>query len=230
VAAEERHLGHINLRAAEHLDVQGHFTDSAGKRWAGGKETLHLRPDKEAPGKALKALGPDFGRLSTKELFQVLPHISYPEQVGQGVATENPWVQKEAEKRGLKVAYAYVSVDPYRQWGDPEKGVIKRAQNPKDGRMVTTEVFADSYELGAKNHHKFWQANKTNPNASFVFIDNNGKDPVELPGIPEADLKIDRHKLAAHAARITRESSAPGRIKRGALVGERIWRKKRGPR
>jgi hypothetical protein len=30
VAAEERHLGHINLRAAEHLDVQGHFTDSAG--------------------------------------------------------------------------------------------------------------------------------------------------------------------------------------------------------
>ena len=30
VAEEERHLGRINLRAAEHLDVQGHFRDSAG--------------------------------------------------------------------------------------------------------------------------------------------------------------------------------------------------------
>ena len=29
VAAEERHLGDINLRAAEHLDVR-HFTDSVG--------------------------------------------------------------------------------------------------------------------------------------------------------------------------------------------------------
>jgi hypothetical protein len=60
------------------------------KRWAGGKQTttqgLATRANKEKLARALQALGPDFGRLSTSELFKILPHMSYPEQAGQGVA------------------------------------------------------------------------------------------------------------------------------------------------
>jgi hypothetical protein len=145
------------------------------------------------------------------------------DSAGDQNATENPWVQQEAEKRGLKVAYAYVSVDPYRQWGDPEKGVVKRANDTEDGRMVAIDVFADSYAIGARNFAKFYEQNKGNPNASFIFLDNN-KFPVEIPGIPESDLKIDRHKLAAHATKFIEDHpEIPEHIKRGARISERIW-------
>jgi hypothetical protein len=87
-------------------------------------------------------------------------------------------------------------------------------------------VFADSYALGARNHQKFWEANKANPNASFVFLDNN-KFPVEIPGIPPEDLKIDRDKLVAHATKFIEDHpEIPEHIKRGARISERIWAKR----
>ena len=63
VAAEERHLGHINLRAAEHLDVQGHFTDSAGaskrRRGPDGKDaTAEVRKPAWWQGRRCRSRAP----------------------------------------------------------------------------------------------------------------------------------------------------------------------------
>jgi HK97 family phage portal protein len=147
------------------------------------------------------------------------------DSAGDQNATENPWILKEAEERGLKVTFVYVHADPKVQWADPNRGVVKRAADPKDGRMVDAKVFADSYAIGAKNHHAFHQANKDNPNARFVFLDNTGT-PKRVDGVPQAALDLDSDELAAFAEREVEKSSAPEHVKRGALVGRRIWRSK----
>jgi hypothetical protein len=146
------------------------------------------------------------------------------DSAGDQNATENPWVQREAEKRGLKVDYVYVHADPKFQWADPERGVVKRAADPKDGRMVDAHVFADSYAIGAKNHQKFYQENKDNPNASFIFLVNKAK-PEELPGIPKESLALDRHELTKFAREVVLDPArhVPAQIKRGATLGDRLW-------
>lgn len=145
------------------------------------------------------------------------------DSAGDQNATENPWVQKEAEKRGLKVSYVYVHADPTTQWADPKRGVVSRAADPKDGRMVDAKVFADSYALGAKNHQKFYESNRDNPNASFVFLDNTGS-PKLLPGIPKEALNLNRKQLTDYATNAVRErNDIPPHVKRGATMGDRIW-------
>lgn len=148
------------------------------------------------------------------------------DSAGDQNATENPWIQQEAKKRGLKVNYLFVHADPYRQWSDPDMGVVKRAGDQNDGRMVDAKVFADSYGIGAKNHQAFFEANKHNPNANFMFLTGRGKSgkPEEILGVPEEALRIDRHDLANYAIKTVMESSAPAHIKRGATTGVRIWK------
>lgn len=146
------------------------------------------------------------------------------DSAGDQNATENPWILAEAEKRGLKVHYVFVHADPKTQWADPNRGVVKRASDPKDGRMVDAKVFADSYAIGAKNHHAFHQANKDNPNAKFTFLDNTGK-PSKVDGVPKAALELDAGELASFAEREVEKSSAPDHVKQGALMGRRIWGK-----
>ena len=144
------------------------------------------------------------------------------DSAGDQNATENPWIQKEAEARGLKVNYVYVHADPRTQWAHPERGVVKRAGDPNDGRMVDAKVFADSYALGARNHQAFFEANKKNPNANFMFLENSGQ-PKKLDGIPKESLTIDRKELASFAAKAVANIDAPPHVKRGALMGARIW-------
>ena len=144
------------------------------------------------------------------------------DSAGDQNATENPWIQEEAEKRGLKVSYVYVHADPKTQWADPNRGVVKRAGDPNDGRMVDADVFADSYAIGAKNHKAFYERNKNNKNASFIFLQNKGK-PELLDGIPEDALKLNRDELATFARDAVFRSDAPSHVKRGATVGARIW-------
>lgn len=145
------------------------------------------------------------------------------DSAGDQNATENPWIQKEAEKRGLKVTYVFVNADPEVSWADPSRGVIKRANNPEDGRMVDAYVFADSYALGAKNHAAFAEANKDNPNAKFIYIDSAGKPPTLVDKMPESALKLDRKKLASFALDALDKADAPEHIKQGGSVGKRIW-------
>jgi hypothetical protein len=143
------------------------------------------------------------------------------DSAGDQNATENKWIQSEAEKRGLKVTYAFAHADPHVQWAHPSMGVVQRAGNPKDGRMVDAEVFADSYAIGAENHQKFYEANKDNPNAKFIFMAAGKK----IDGIPKEALGLDRKELAEWAKKTIREGDAPAHVKRGGLIGDRIWKK-----
>lgn len=146
------------------------------------------------------------------------------DSAGDQNATENPWIQSELQKRGLVGHYVYVHADPQVSWAHPEAGVIQRANNPKDGRMVDADVFADSYAIGARNHQKFMELNSDNPAAKFYILQNNiGESPKELSSIPADALKLDRKELAKFARKKVVESSAPAHIKRGATIGDRIW-------
>ena len=151
------------------------------------------------------------------------------DSAGDQNATENAWILSEAENRGLKVTYAFVHADPKVQWADPKMGVVKRANNPKNGRMVDAKVFADSYAQGARNHHAFHQKHKANPNAQFVFM-KNGKTPQLVDGVPPEALAIDRDELYQFAMdAIGKMDDLPPTLKRGAQAGARIWSKKGQP-
>jgi hypothetical protein len=144
------------------------------------------------------------------------------DSAGDQNATENPWILKEAEDRGLKVTFVYVHADPKTQWADPNRGVVKRASDPKDGRMVDAKVFADSYAIGARNHHAFHQANKDNPSARFIFLDNTGK-PKQIDGVPQSARELDADELAKFAADAVAKADVPPRVKKGGTIGDRIW-------
>lgn len=144
------------------------------------------------------------------------------DSAGDQNATENPWILEECEKRGLKVTYAYVAGDPKVSWADPNRGVVKRAHDNSDGRMVDAAVFADSYVMGAKNHHAFHQKNKNNPNAKFLFF--SAKDQSTLDGVPEDSLKMDRKSLYHWAmGSIQSRTDVSPTVMRGATAGARIW-------
>ncbi len=148
------------------------------------------------------------------------------DSAGDQNATENPWIQKECEARGLTATYLYVHADPEKQWADPKMGVVQRASNPDDGRMVDAKVFADSYAIGAKNMAAFYLANKENKSAAFVFMDNTTQPkPSRIDGVPQSDLTIDREALTALAMKVIADrKEIPARVARGATVGARIWK------
>jgi len=147
------------------------------------------------------------------------------DSAGDQNATENPWIQSEAESRGLKVNYLYVHADPEKRWSDPQAGVLQRASNPKDGRMVDATVFAESYAVGARNHFQFYESQKSNSSARFVFVDATGSKPKAVSEFPKTALQVDRRKLHDYAVQVVRQrmQEIKPTIVRGALVGERIW-------
>jgi hypothetical protein len=144
------------------------------------------------------------------------------DSAGDQNATENPWILQECQKRGLTASFVYVHADPKQSWAG-SYGVVKRAQDESDGRMVDARVFADSYAIGAKNHQKFYEQNKNNRSANFVFL-QNGADIKRLPGIPRESLELDRHELYDFAVQtVIEDETIPEHIKIGALAGRGIW-------
>lgn len=154
------------------------------------------------------------------------------DSAGDQSATENPWIQEEAEHRGLKVNYLYVHADPKVQWADPNaakenrpnRGIISRAADPTDGRMVGAVIAAQSYGNGARNMQAFVDHNGHNPHASFTYLQNSGPKPIELPGIPKEALQIDTRELANFMIEAVKKSNAPAWVQRGALMDERLFR------
>lgn len=153
------------------------------------------------------------------------------DSAGDQNATENPWVLEECEKRGLTASFLFVNADPRESWGHPEFGVIHRAQDPGNGRMVDAKVAADSYAIGAENHNSFAKKHANNPNAKFLFIQNTiGEKPKRIPGIPKESLGMDRRVLAADMVRIVTDweknngSPLPDHVRNGALGGQSIWK------
>lgn len=144
------------------------------------------------------------------------------DSAGDQNATENTWLLEEAKKRGLKLNMVYVHADPKTQWADPERGVVKRASSPDDGRMVDASVFADSYALGAKNMRAFVEKHGKDPDVNFTYLDNRGK-PKLMDGLPK-DAEVNRDELHRFAMdTIAERSEIPAHIKRGATIGARIW-------
>ena len=173
----------------------------------------------------------DLGAGLTKEAKAVW------DSAGDQNATENPWILEEATKRGLTVTYAHITADPKVAWADPGRGVVKRAHDNTDGRMVDAAVFADSYAMGARNHHAFHQANKNNPNAKFLFFD--ARKPIKTEGggisfptvdqVPEDSLKLDRKSLYHWAmGSIQGRTDVSPTVMRGATQGARIWNEELG--
>lgn len=146
------------------------------------------------------------------------------DSAGDQNATENGWIQAEAEKRGLNVTYAYVHADPRNSWSG-KFGVVQRANDPKNGRMVDAAVFADSYALGARNHAKFAGEHANNPAAKFIYLDNGtGAGPQQVAAMPEAALHLDRHELRAWSVHtIKQRTDLRPAVVAGALKGGRIW-------
>lgn len=137
---------------------------------------------------------------------------------GEQNSTELPWVQQEADRLGYKVTYAYVDADPDETWANPKRGVIERAA--KKGRMVDAKLFAESYELGAKNFKAFAEKNKSK--ANFLYIENRGT-PKLLDGFPSKALGVKSGDLYARATSALKRSSAPSHVKAGGTVNERYW-------
>jgi len=145
------------------------------------------------------------------------------DSAGDQNATENPWILQEARKRGHKVSYVYVHSDPKVSWADPGRGVVKRAGDPNDGRMVDAMVFADSYALGAKNHAEFAKRHATDSDVTCVFL-KNGNPPVLSGQMPPEALTIDRYELAKFAVdTINNSPDIPQHVREGALAGTKIW-------
>lgn len=142
------------------------------------------------------------------------------DSAGDQNSSENRWIQKELEKRGLNGTYVHVTADPIKHWADPDMGVVARASNPKDGRMVDATVFADSYVRGTRNMKEFVADNKDNPSAKFIFLDARGKNPVQVPSMPEPRLPS-RTALASFATQAAQ--GAPPHIEAGATIGGRLW-------
>jgi hypothetical protein len=149
------------------------------------------------------------------------------DSAGDQNGTESPWILEEAMKRGLTVSYAYVHADPKTQWAHPDRGVVKRASNPKDGRMVDARVFADSYVVGAKNHEAFHRANEQNKAVSFVFIDTTSGTPKQTDRVPKESLSWSASDLVKFAEDTVTTADVPARVKEGALQGRRVWGKKK---
>ena len=146
------------------------------------------------------------------------------DSAGDQNATENPWLLKEAKKRGIRVTYVYVSADPKVSWAHEKRGVVARAKGTKDGRMVDAAVFADSYAIGGRNHAAF--AKRHARDARFLYV-QNGDVIMRLPGVPSGDMSRDRSALNAFALDKVAElgDGIPPRIRRGATGGRRIWKR-----
>lgn len=145
------------------------------------------------------------------------------DSAGDQNATENPWILQEARKRGHKVSYVYVHSDPKVSWADPGRGVVKRAGDPNDGRMVDAMVFADSYAIGAKNHAAFAAKHATDSDVTCVFL-KNGNPPILSGTMPPEALTIDRYELAKFAVDTIHNSpDIPEHVRQGALAGTTLW-------
>lgn len=146
------------------------------------------------------------------------------DSAGDQNATENPWILQEARHRKLKVSFVYVHADPKVSWADPERGVVQRARNPEDGRMVDAMVFADSYAIGAQNFAAFHDKHKDDPDANFVILRNKGATPELLGAMPPEALSIDRHELTKFAIdTINSRPDLPEHVRSGALGGTKLW-------
>lgn len=141
------------------------------------------------------------------------------DSAGEQNGTDMEWIQKALDDRGLTGIYAFVHIDPTTHKYAGINGVIGRAQ--KKGRMVDARLFAESYHVGSQN---FKAAKKAyGDRAKFLILDSSGASPRIVNTMPTLPSVEDIRK--AKKRRIL-QSDLPDWIKRGALIGERVWSNK----
>ena len=147
------------------------------------------------------------------------------DSAGDQNATENEWLLNEARKRGMEVRYVYVHANPKNSWAHPKMGVLQRAMDPSNGRMVDAAVFTDSYVIGAKNFSSFMSRHSNDKDVRIAVLRNDqGEKPVLSDSIPAEALSIDRRDLYEFAVKtVIGRQGVPPAIKSAALSSWRIW-------
>lgn len=136
---------------------------------------------------------------------------------GEQNSTELPWVQREAEKRGLSATYVYVDADPIK---DAAPRMVKR-QN-EEGRIVDALAFADSYTVGAKNFQAFHE--RTSDKADFIFLTSRGGQVRQIDSVPKEAIAEDHGAVYRAAVQVMNEKgSVPARI--GGTAHRHVWPK-----
>lgn len=148
-------------------------------------------------------------------------HGAVWDAAGEQNATENAWIKRECDARGIKTTYAYVWADPMKTWDADDRGVVRRAM--RKGRMVDARLFADSYAEGAKNMNEFVQKN---PKENFIFIDNREKgSPKLLSEFPKETLQWDGEKIYKFALDNLKshKDDLPKSLYKAGRNGTKIW-------
>ena len=148
---------------------------------------------------------------------------------GEQNATENPWIMDECAKRGITPIFAYIDANPHETWENPDRGVIERAG--KEGRMVDSQLHADSYVMGAKNFDAFKKHAESRRDLSvkpiFHVISNHGgvDDISEVDSVPEGNMKLDPKALNERSSKVLdeRKDKYPPHVFHGGAVNRRVW-------
>ena len=138
---------------------------------------------------------------------------------GEQNATENEWLLKECQKRGIKPIFLFVHADPKQAW----PGVIERAKSI--GRMVDAQLFTDSYVQGGRNFAKFYEDHKDDANFVFGRFKGRGEPAEILDEMPPEVKELDPEEVYEHVSEYTdtHKEYLPKFVYEGATIGRRVW-------
>lgn len=117
------------------------------------------------------------------------------DSAGEGDASENMWILKAAQARGLKVTFGFVESDPNVTYG----GVLDRAE--ASGRIVDPVTFTRSYVKGQENMRAFldspeYKAALANGEVETAGV-YTGKFDKDTKSFPQKRLLGDNGKIGA---------------------------------
>lgn len=149
---------------------------------------------------------------------------------GEQNGTELEYVIEQAKKRGLKVEFVYVHTNPLDHAFAGMEGFFSRAKSK--GRTPTSQVFGQSYKIGADNFNGGKKKYADNKDVSWTILDNpNPKGPdknnyrdleyVPVDEVPDPKLLQEKFEKEVEARDL------PQWIKDAAMSGHRIFEGKK---
>jgi hypothetical protein len=169
------------------------------------------------------AAGKGFAIKNVKDVSDVTKDVAAVwDAAGEQNGTENPWILEECVKRGINPIFVFVHSNPETTWENPKRGVVQRAS--EQGRMVDALLFADSYDVGAKNFAAFVDQ-ATKAGAVTAVLDNSGCEgcPRKVDSVPPEALKVDSQKLYRRSSEYLSGSKSSDAIKFGGSIGRKVW-------
>jgi lambda family phage portal protein len=143
---------------------------------------------------------------------------------GEQNGTELDWAIKQATKRGLNVEFVYVHTDPTDHAFAGMEGFFSRAK--KKGRTPTSQVFGQSYKIGAENFNAGQKKYADQENVKWTVLDNpnpkSNKKARTLKSVPVAEVP-DPKLLQERFEKEVEARDLPQYIKDAAMSGHRIF-------